>query len=223
MKTLRQSAGLTQDQLAGKAGLNLRTIQRIENGDSVPRGDTLHRIARALQVNLADITESKDQAEQELLPDKGYLHLLNASILTILISPVLWVILPLIVWIIRKGKSQVVDETGKKVLNFQLTMILLFLFLFMIIPGLAHTFFESAIAYRIMSETMITPEFLYGIAGGVLPTGGGLVTLLMVWISVMAAWNAWRIEYNKGVHYIPFVPFHKYISRLRNRMPASSS
>lgn len=223
VKTLRQSAGMSQNQLAEMAGVNLRTIQRIENGDSVPRGDTLRRIAQALQVDLESFTETEDQAGQKPLPDKGYLHLLNASMLSILISPVLWMILPLVLWITGKGKSSVVNEAGKKILNFQFTMIVLYLTLFLIIPRLAHIFFDSAIAYHIMAETFITPHFLYGIVYGVLPSWGLLLTLLFVWPSVVVAWNAWRIEYNKELCYVPYIPFHQYLYRPGSRTSASQS
>ena len=201
----------------------MRTIQRIENGDSVPRGDTLRRIAQALQVDLAAITDTENRAGQKPLPDKGYLHLLNASMLSIFFSPVLWIILPMILWIIKKRKSPVVDAAGKKILNFQLTMIVLFLSLFLIIPRLAHIFLDSAIAYQIMSETIITPHFLYGFVYGVLPSSGLLMTLLFVWPSVVVAWNAWRIEHNKDVHYIPYIPLHQYINFSGSRTTASQS
>lgn len=40
LKELRILQGLTQEELTEKTGLSLRTIQRIESGESVPRGDT---------------------------------------------------------------------------------------------------------------------------------------------------------------------------------------
>ncbi len=38
VKELRTKKGLSQEQLAEASGLSLRTIQRIENGETLPRG-----------------------------------------------------------------------------------------------------------------------------------------------------------------------------------------
>ena len=51
VKELRIRKGFSQEELADKSGLSLRTIQRMENGDTYPRGDTLKRLAIALQVS----------------------------------------------------------------------------------------------------------------------------------------------------------------------------
>lgn len=45
---LRKSKGLTQEELASRTRLTVRTIQRIETGESVPRSFTLKAIAQAL-------------------------------------------------------------------------------------------------------------------------------------------------------------------------------
>ena len=56
MKTLRLQSGISQDELAALTQLSLRTIQRIENGETAPRGDSLKRIAAALNVGIAEFT-----------------------------------------------------------------------------------------------------------------------------------------------------------------------
>ncbi|QNH60560.1 helix-turn-helix domain-containing protein [Hymenobacter sediminicola] len=56
---IRKSKGLSQEVLAEQAGISLRTIQRVEQGDTVPRGHTLLALASALQVPLQEL-----QAEQ---------------------------------------------------------------------------------------------------------------------------------------------------------------
>ncbi|MEH6621081.1 helix-turn-helix transcriptional regulator, partial [Maribacter arcticus] len=45
---LRKSKGYTQEELAEKAKVNLRTIQRIENEENKPSGNTLKFICEAL-------------------------------------------------------------------------------------------------------------------------------------------------------------------------------
>jgi transcriptional regulator with XRE-family HTH domain len=43
VKELRIKKGLSQEELADNTALSLRTIQRIENKETVPRGDTLKK------------------------------------------------------------------------------------------------------------------------------------------------------------------------------------
>ena len=57
IKELRLKRGMSQDQLADVSGLSLRTIQRVESGDNIPRGDTLSRLATALQVTTEEIID----------------------------------------------------------------------------------------------------------------------------------------------------------------------
>lgn len=40
IRDLRNRKGFSQEQLSEETKLSLRTIQRIENGESIPRGDT---------------------------------------------------------------------------------------------------------------------------------------------------------------------------------------
>ncbi len=63
IKELRNLKELSQEELSEKSGLSLRTVQRIENGESTPRGDTLKRLADALEIspdNFIDIQNSEN-------------------------------------------------------------------------------------------------------------------------------------------------------------------
>ena len=51
IKIVRKKKGLSQEELADLATINLRTIQRIENNESEPRGKTLHLICGVLDLN----------------------------------------------------------------------------------------------------------------------------------------------------------------------------
>ncbi|MGW1039907.1 helix-turn-helix domain-containing protein [Streptomyces sp. NPDC002547] len=53
--TLRAQAGLSQDQLAERAGIDRRSIQRYEAAERDPRFADLLLIADALQVPVADL------------------------------------------------------------------------------------------------------------------------------------------------------------------------
>lgn len=52
LKKLRLEKGMSQEYLADEARVSLRTIQRIENNESKPTGETLKRVAQALGVDL---------------------------------------------------------------------------------------------------------------------------------------------------------------------------
>jgi len=119
VKELRLKNGFSQISLAEECKVSLRTIQRIENGNSIPRGYTLSRLAMALHVSPDELV---DWSKQE---DKGQLNLLNLLGLTLLINPFLGTIIPLVLWITKREKIQHLDETGKKLLNFQITMLIM--------------------------------------------------------------------------------------------------
>ena len=51
LKEHRLAAGLTQEALAERAGLGVRSIQGLEHGESRPLRDTLHRLAAALALS----------------------------------------------------------------------------------------------------------------------------------------------------------------------------
>ena len=55
LKALRVGAGLTQETLAKAAGIDRKTINRIENGHFSPHLDTFFRICYALNVRPVDI------------------------------------------------------------------------------------------------------------------------------------------------------------------------
>tara|TARA_R110000744_G_scaffold305494_1_gene413787 strand:- start:34 stop:630 length:597 start_codon:yes stop_codon:yes gene_type:complete len=127
VKELRGSKGMSQELLAEESGLSLRTIQRIENNESEPRGDTLKRLAIALDTSPDEIIEWK------ILEDKGYLTLMSLSALGFLFFPILGIILPLVFWILKKDKLKNVNELGKSILNFEITWCLLLFSYFIII------------------------------------------------------------------------------------------
>lgn len=127
VKELRCRKGMSQELLAEESGLSLRTIQRIENNESEPRGDTLKRLAIALDNSPDEILD------WTILEDKGYLTLMSLSALGFLFFPILGIILPLIFWILKKDKLKNANELGKSILNFEITWCLLLFSYFIIL------------------------------------------------------------------------------------------
>jgi len=119
---LRQLKGLTQEALAEKCEVSTRTIQRIETGDVDPRAYTLQCLSEALEFDFIELDESKDNL---------WLTLLHLS------SIVCMLIIPLVLWSWKKNTSPRIDQQGRQVLNFQITMTLsLFAAMFFMIVGL---------------------------------------------------------------------------------------
>jgi transcriptional regulator with XRE-family HTH domain len=104
---------MSQEELAGESLLSLRTIQRIESGQTSPRGDTLKRLAAALKVPVEDLVDS------ELQEDENLVVLMNLTQLAFLAFPLLGVLIPLIMWLTNRNRVRDVDEVGQSILNFQ--------------------------------------------------------------------------------------------------------
>ena len=107
---LRQQKGLTQEQLAELCEISTRTVQRIESGEVDPRSFTIKTLGEILEFDL-----TAGDLENEHLWLAG-LHL--SSTLSI-------VLIPLLIWSWKKKQSYKVDQHGRDVLNFQITITLL--------------------------------------------------------------------------------------------------
>lgn len=131
IKRVRYNQGLSQEKLAEESGLSLRTIQRIENEKSIPTGNSLKKIAKALNITVDELSD------WEIVEDKGYLKSLNLSALLFLFFPLFGILLPSLLWILKKGKIKDLNYTGKSLLNFQITwnLFLFFGLIFMILSS----------------------------------------------------------------------------------------
>ncbi|WP_225034792.1 helix-turn-helix domain-containing protein [Winogradskyella sp. SM1960] len=114
IREVRKKKGLSQEELAESAKVNLRTIQRIENNESEPRGKTLNLICEALNINTEDILDYGKQT------DKNYLIVFHLSVIVFLAIPVGNIIVPLILWMNKKDKIIGLKEIGANLLNFQI-------------------------------------------------------------------------------------------------------
>jgi len=180
LKALRIKNGMSQEVLADESGLSLRTIQRIENGETNPTGDSLKRLSSALNVTPDELI---DWAIKE---DKAYLTFLNLSALTFLFFPMLGILVPFILWTSRKGKIKNINKLGKNLINFEITWTILLFF----IPFLLFLFSKIGILEH-LSLSMI---FLIV---------GGMYFVNLVFILL----NTIRISNEKEVIYFPQIKF----------------
>ena len=106
---LRKGKGLTQEELAIRCGINVRTVQRIEAGTVSPRIATLKLIGTELDYEIP--FDENDDSKFWLLT----LHLSNFISIPIF---------PLILWAMKKDENTEIDRQGKDVINFQISMMI---------------------------------------------------------------------------------------------------
>lgn len=185
VKGLRNQRGMTQELLAEDSGLSLRTIQRIENAETVPRGDSLKRLAIALNTTPDEIIDWKIQE------DKGYLILMSLSALGFLFFPILGIILPLVFWILKKDKLKNVNELGKSMLNFEITWsIVLFSYSILLFLGVISPIFKH-----------ITP---FSVFKAYVP-----IIILYIYNFTIIIINTVRVSKGKKYNYIPSLRIFK--------------
>src|SRR5690554_6405146 len=100
---LRKQKAFSQEQLAESAKVNVRTIQRIENNETTPRGTTLKLVCDALGVTPYEIINFENTE------DHTFLIWLHLSVLIGLILPLGNILIPLILWIGNRNKIENVD------------------------------------------------------------------------------------------------------------------
>ncbi|MEN8241965.1 MAG: helix-turn-helix domain-containing protein [Chloroflexota bacterium] len=147
---LRQQKGLTQEQLAEVCEVSTRTIQRIESGEVDPRAYTLTNLNNALQY---------DFGQNDLENESLWLAALHLS------STICFVVIPLLIWSWKKNKSLKIDQHGRDVLNFQITINLVVFAdacVLMILPVI-FTIMETSIAFAPILLFTTTPLFLIGL------------------------------------------------------------
>jgi transcriptional regulator with XRE-family HTH domain len=118
IKELRLKKGITQEDLAAKTDISVRTIQRIENGDVDPRAYTLQSIAAALEVDYAVLVYSEQELNVTDEKKSKWLPLIHLSGLFLLIIP------PILVWIWKRDAVKDIRKHAIDVINFQLSILL---------------------------------------------------------------------------------------------------
>lgn len=130
---LRKEKAWSQEDLAERSGISVRTIQRIENNGSKPRPFTLQTLAKALEVEVSRLLKQEEKAEQEPAIDFSILRQINLAVFVHVILPLGNIFLPLIIW--RKNRqSALVKEVGSKIITVQILWTLTTLLLLILTP-----------------------------------------------------------------------------------------
>lgn len=120
-------------------------------------------------------------------PDKGYLTLMNASALFFIINPLFGILAPLIFWILKKDKVEMAEEYGVTIINFQITLIIIIILIFILSGIMAFVVKTSmSIAFSIILVFL----------------SSGLYYLFNI---IMTLWNVVRIQRDLPVKYMPVI------------------
>ncbi|WP_426473172.1 helix-turn-helix domain-containing protein [Chryseobacterium balustinum] len=141
LKKIRETKNLTQEELAEKSGISVRTIQRIEAG-TTPKGYTLKTLAESLEVSENDLLTSETIKEEIVidevifateennsLSNSGLIKIINLSSLPFAWLPIANFLLPLLIMFFTKEKSPIV----KQIISLQIFLAIISPIIFMLI------------------------------------------------------------------------------------------
>jgi len=127
----REKQNLTQDELAHKSGLSVRTIQRIEAG-STPKGHSLNALSQALNVTREQLIEEENKSSFNF----RLIKLINLSSLPFVIIPLANIAVPLIIMYVRKE----VNSVTKQIISIQILWTIISAVLFLLSPFVSRLF-----------------------------------------------------------------------------------
>lgn len=145
LKKIREKQNLTQEELAEKSGLSVRTIQRIEAGTE-PKGYTLKTLASSLGVSEKDlltliipteeliienpiVEEPVLPIENETIENLTLIKIINLSSLPLCWFPIANFLPPLLIMLISKQKSPLV----KQIISLQIILAVIAPIIFMLV------------------------------------------------------------------------------------------
>jgi uncharacterized Tic20 family protein/DNA-binding Xre family transcriptional regulator len=184
IKEKRLQKGMTQEELALKCDITVRTIQRIESGEVDPRSYTLQVIASALEVDYSELVNvdlninEPSTTERISSNDTFWLAILHFSGILLMVIP------SVIIWTLKKDKISKINSHAMSVINFQISMMIyLIIAAFLCLVPVTITF----------SKTIVIPIFL---AVGIV-----IMTLLGIYSSTIIIINTARAANNQPYRY----------------------
>lgn len=127
---LRKKTNLTQEELAEKANVSVRTIQRIEAG-TTPKGFTLKALADALGVKESDLLKENTEP---ISKNTKLIQYINLSSIPLMFLPLGSIALPLLIMFWKKE----INSITKQIVSLQIIWTLTALFLI-----IASSFFKN--------------------------------------------------------------------------------
>jgi len=124
----RKLKGYTQEELSTRTAVTVRTIQRIEKGDVNPHLQTVKLLATALEIDVDDLLNLENPKEEAI--QKKWLLLLHGTPLLGFFIPFCNVLFPLFLWIHKREDNPLYDRHGAKIVNFHVTVLILYVLSF---------------------------------------------------------------------------------------------
>jgi len=121
----RKLKGFTQQELSEKTQVTVRTIQRIEKGDVNPHLQTVKLLASVLNIGVDDLLILENPKEENI--QKKWLILLHSTPFLGFMIPLANILFPLFLWIHKREDNAVYDAHGRKIINFQISMSILYI------------------------------------------------------------------------------------------------
>lgn len=140
----RKVKGITQDELAQASNINVRTIQRIEAGETQPRAFTLKSISQVLEVSLLELTSqpvvvttlANFQSSSEIgSKSKEQILIVVLSCFTFLVLPQIHFIVPILILKKMKFVESSSLAFSKRLIRIQVYWVLLLDFMLILILG----------------------------------------------------------------------------------------
>ena len=143
LKKIREEKNLTQEELAEKSGISVRTIQRIEAGTE-PKGYTLKTLASTLEIPekalfISETLSEKNEIDEPILMtekveifNSNLIKIINISSLPFAWFPVANFLPPLLMMIFTKEKSPIV----KQIISLQIFLAIISPIIFFIVAFL---------------------------------------------------------------------------------------
>lgn len=127
----RNKKGITQEELAGLMKVSVRTIQRIESGESAPRKYTLKALAEALGLSFEELSLNSDGDDKE--ETRHFLTLLCVSCFSYLLLPYIHFLIPS--WLLNNRKEQTLEvrQFARSVIRTQIYWIIATMLFFLLV------------------------------------------------------------------------------------------
>ena len=156
LKHLRRMQNVSQQGLADASGISIRTIQRIESGESIGSAYTIDTLANALHITSSDLITNEIASLTSKKEDPlGRLKLLNLSAFSIILIPLSNLIIPFIIYFRNKDNALMAQE-GRRIISFHILWTFCTLALMLILPLLLMSFQ----VFRASSMPIAVPVYL---------------------------------------------------------------
>ncbi|RFS20003.1 DUF4870 domain-containing protein [Chitinophaga silvatica] len=207
-KTLKEHRAiqqLSQQELADRSGISLRTIQRLEKNASTGSAYVIRTLCSTLKIEIEDLfieSEKNTKEEEDMIPGRPasfiddtsaknkysiYLKYINFSTLTSLIFPFLGLIISPVFYLLYKKKlTENTDrQAALKILSFQILWAAFTLALLIFTPLIDYLFLH-------VSEIEEIPLFMW-------------VYLILLFFHLLSTLLT-AIRLNRGNRLLPLVP-----------------